>query len=136
MRDQWRVSRKNGEDILLPTDAISNVIYGTGRAAAVEEALLEGTVTHVTDLYKRRPGACGLPGKGVTGDGERVMENLKGVNAALAEADKGEAGGERGDKSEENGVERGAWLDKLHIRFVLFWDVCMHACVWHACVST
>ena len=53
VRDQWRVSRGHGEDVLLRTDAICNIIYGTGRAEAIEDAMLDGTIKHVSALYRK-----------------------------------------------------------------------------------
>eukprot|EP00960_Hanusia_phi_P017684 520848-Hanusia_phi.AAC.2 len=52
VRDQWRVSRQNGEDWVLRTDAIAQVVYGQGRLDAVEEALLDGKVKHAADVIK------------------------------------------------------------------------------------
>jgi hypothetical protein len=53
IRDQWRVSRGTGEDVLLRSDAIANIIYGAGRADKVEEALLDGVVRHASELLKK-----------------------------------------------------------------------------------
>jgi len=52
VRDQWRVSRQNGEDWVLRTDAIAQVVYGQGRLDAVEEAILDGKVKHAADVMK------------------------------------------------------------------------------------
>ena len=75
VRDQWRVSRENGEDVLLRSDAISNIIYGSGRADSVEEALLDGIVCHASELSKKpvpikaAEGAGLGPGVGGVGGG-------------------------------------------------------------------
>jgi len=55
VRDQWRVSRANGEDVVLRSAAISSVIYGAGRADALENALCNGVVKHAAELLKKVP---------------------------------------------------------------------------------
>jgi len=55
VRDQWRVSRGIGEDVVLRSDAISRVIYGTGRVDAIENALCDGVIKHARELLKKVP---------------------------------------------------------------------------------
>mmetsp|Transcript_57241 Transcript_57241/g.134771 ORF Transcript_57241/g.134771 Transcript_57241/m.134771 type:complete len:1162 (+) Transcript_57241:381-3866(+) len=53
VRDQWRVSRQHGEDLVLRSDALTRVIYGHSRAEVQEEALSLQRVTHVSELVRR-----------------------------------------------------------------------------------
>ena len=57
VRDQWRVSRRNGEDVILRTEAVAAVICGSRRSEMIEEAILDGTLSHVSELYKPPPPA-------------------------------------------------------------------------------